>query len=238
MKKVILTTTTCDNKYLDVMKVYLYTMNLYCPEKTLIRADLINGTPEIYKRLGRLYDNLEVCHVEMGEGLDWTQEDNMIHLMRRRIPVMWKTLNEDWDMVMTMDSDMIVRSDISEIWGDVEPSTIKIWVKPEKKATSFTKVQAGVHIFGNSPVIKEYYKAFMDRLGDNWMFRKGQPMIYLTWLDFKERIRIVQMPKKYNDSKFHNDSVVWHCKHGHFNEEKFQREFQRNLVKADEIYGR
>lgn len=235
MKRIMLTTTTCDNKYLDVMKVFLYTLNKNGGKREFLRADLINGNDDIYERLHRLYDRMEICHIDMPKGLDWLNHDNMILLMRRRIPTMWKTLNEDWDQVMTIDSDAIIRKSIESIWDGVEPSTIKIWDRGPKKQP-FTRVQAGVHIFGNSPEVKEYYKAFMKELGEEWEFHVGQATIHTVYLKFKDKIKLVQMSPRYNDCKFKKDSYIWHCKHSHLNEKKFQKEFRHYLKLANKIY--
>jgi len=241
MKRIMLTTATCDNKYLDVLKVFLMSMSINNPEKTLIRADLINGTEDMYSRLHRLYENLEIVHYDLDNtNVDWEKNEHLITVMRLRIPMMWKTLNEDWDQVMTIDSDFIIRKPISSIWDNAVPGTIKIWDRGEeyvkKKKTMFARVQAGVHIFGNSPEIKEYYKAFMDDLGDEWAFHYGQGAIYTVYLKFKDKIRLVQMDTSYNDTKFGKKSIAWHCKHGHLKEKVFRKEFKKYLTLANEIY--
>jgi len=171
----------------------------------------------------------------MPRGLDWYDHKNMLLLMYARIPRMWKTLNEDWDQVMTIDSDVIIRKPFDSIWDGTEPSTIKIWDRGPKKQP-FTRVQAGVHIFGNSPEIKEYYQEFMKEIGPAWEFEIGQAAIYTVYLRFKEKIRLVQMSRKYNDSKFKDKSIIWHAKHGHFREPRFQKEFQKHLGRANRIY--
>jgi len=233
----MLTTTTCDNRYLDVMKVFLYTMNLHNKEKTFLKADLINGNDDIYKRLGRLYENMKIVHLDMQKGLDWTKNEFMIFLMRTRIPTMWKTLKEEWDQVMTIDSDIIIRKPMDSIWDGVESDVIKIWDRGPKKQP-FTRVQAGVHIFGNSEDIRIYYKDFMNELGNDWEFRQGQAAIYTVYLRHKNKIRLIQMPVKYNDSDFIDNSIIWHCKHAHIDKPKFQKEFQKYLIEANKIYER
>ena len=236
MKRIMLTTTTCDNNYLDVMKVFLYSLNLNSKDKELIRADLINGDDEIYSRLHRLYENLEIKHIEMPRGLDWYDRKNMLQLMYTRIPRMWETLNEGWDQVMTIDSDIIVRKPFDSIWDGVESSMIKIWDRGPKKQP-FTRVQAGVHIFGVSKDILEYYHAFMDDIGEDWEFEYGQAAIYTVYLKFQDRIKLLQMPKHFNDSKFKSGSTIWHAKHGHFREPRFQNEWQKYLADANRIYN-
>lgn len=235
-KRIMLTTTTCDNKYLDVMKVFLYGLRTHCHDKTFLRADLINGTPDIYDRLHRIYENMEICHYDFPTGRDWTKNDNMLLLMWSRIPTMWKALNEGWDQVMTIDSDITIRRSMDSIWDGVKPGLIKIWERKKKKIGQFTKVQAGVHIFGVSKEILEYYKDFMEEIGPEWEFTVGQAAIYTVYLKHKDKIGLIQMPQIYNDSKFKDDSIIWHCKHGHFDNPKFQKEFQSQLEKANKIY--
>jgi len=239
MKRILLTTATCDNYYLDVLKVFLVSMRLNSRCNETICADLINGTPDIYYRLKNIYENLTINHIAM-PSVDWIVRENLLPLMYKRLPRMYETMNVGYDQIMTIDCDSIVRGPIDGIWDGVEPDTIKILERPsarkEKKKRFFTRFQAGIHIFGNSTNIRKYYKAFMDELGDRWEFKSGQAAIYTVYLKFKDKIRLVQMPEKYNDSTFKEDSIIWHCKFSHFAETPFQNEFKNYLTEANRLY--
>lgn len=235
-KRIILTTATCDNYYLDIFKVFLFTMGVNGNAKEPIAADLINGNEEIYSRLKKIYNPLCINHIELS-AKDWTVRENLLPLMRMRLPRMYNTMCENWDQILSIDCDSIVRSDIGGIWDGVVPDVIKIWDRGSKKQ-AFTRVQAGVHAFGNSEMIREYYRAFMEELGDKWEFRTGQATVYTVYLKFKEKIKLVQMPEKYNDSLFKRDSVIWHSKLSHFKETPFQDEFKKYLIEANKIYER
>lgn len=239
MNRIILTTATCDNDYLDVLKVFLVSMAINTKQQYLICADLINGNEDIYNRLKKIYGNLKINHIEFPKA-DWRVRENLLPLMYKRLPRMYEMMNEGYGQILSIDCDSIIRGSIDGIWDSVEPDVIKILERidkrKEKKKKFFTRFQAGVHIFGNSVSIREYYKAFMDELGDKWEFKVGQAAIYTVYLKFKDKIKLVQMPEAYNDSKFRNDSIIWHCKLSHFSETPFQNEFKKYLIEANKLY--
>jgi len=235
MKRIMLTTATCDNRYVDVLKVFLMSMKRNAGEQTLIRADLVNGNDDIYARLKRIYENLEINHIDLPK-TNWEKEkDRLLPVMYLRLPRMMATMNENWDQIMSIDCDAIVRKALDNIWDGVIPSSYKVWVRKEKKPCR--RFQAGVQIFGNSPVVREYYKDFMAFLGDNWSFYAGQQAIYTMYLNYQDKIKLIPMEEKYNDCKFRQESFIWHSKHSHIDEKPFRRELNYYLAEANKLYG-
>ena len=228
MKRVILTTCTCDNRYIDVLKVFLMSMR-YHGNKDLIVADLINGNKEMYAGLMRIYPNMEINHIII-------PEVTLLKLMHTRPPQMAKKLTEGWDQIMSMDCDVIIRGNIEGIWNNVEPSTIKIMDKGSTKKDNY-RFQGGVYLFGVSQVIKDYYNDIMDIIGGEFDFFDGQAALYRVYKNkYSKQITKRNLSKKYNCSRFKKNSLVWHCKHAYLDNEKFQKEFQIYLKEANKYY--
>ena len=234
MKRIIL--TTADVQYLDVLKVFLMSMR-YHGNDYPIRADLINYTDDQVGRLRNLYPNLEIARIVIpSEG---ELEQRLLRLMHTRPPQMWKALNEDWDQILSMDCDIIIRGRIDGMWDGVAPGVFKILDKGHRQSDK-GRLQGGVYIFGNSPGIREYYKELMDLIGAEFGFWDGQTALYTLLKKYDKKITFVGLERKYNDDrklKMDKKSLVWHCKHGRLGLKRFEREFEFYLKKANEYYG-
>ena len=163
MKRIILSTVNYD--YLNVIKAWLMSMRLH-KNDYFIRVDFINGNNKIYESLRNIYSNLEVVHYDIPK--EENQQQNLLNLMYTRPPQMMKAINENWDQIMSMDCDTLIRGSLKHIWDDVKPSVIK--VKYRKSSTAIGKFQGGVYILGNSPTIKLYYQGILEKIGKNSPF--------------------------------------------------------------------
>jgi len=232
MKRIIL--TTADLNYFKVVRVFLASLR-YNKNDYTVRLDFINGTEAACAELKLIYPKLEINTISIVPTED--KDKNLLAILWTRPPQMWKAMNEDWDQILLMDCDVVVRGSIAGIWDNVEPSTFKILYKKEKSNNTKTCTQSGVHIYGNSETIREYYKRIMDRAGAQFAFWDVQRAMYEIYLEFKDKIKFVPLDRKYNDDRYkelRQDSLVWHIKHGRINmDTPFKREFERYSRIAD-----
>jgi len=237
MRRIALTVCTCDNRYLDVLKVFLYTWKLHNGEDVPIWAALYNGNQGIFDGLRRMYGNLTICDREL-PARNWEVDPNLIEIMYQRVHDVRAALSEPWDQVMHIDCDVIIRRNIDHIWDGVEPNTIKIWdrgVKREKQGRA--RYQAGVHIFGNGTGTRLYYDYWMRKIGDGWEFHDGQRQMYFAVQECGDAIHRVQLPIEYNDLNYGDNSAIWHCRHTHLDrDQKYRDEFNRLLPAAQKAY--
>jgi len=228
MKRIILTTVNYD--YYNMIKAWLMSMRLHNNDY-FIRADFINGNDKIYKCLHNIYPNLEIIHYDIPK--EESPAQNLLNLMYTRPPQMMKAIDENWDQIMSMDCDILIRGSLEHIWDNVEPSVIK--VKHRKSSTAIGKFQGGVYILGNSPTIKLYYQSIMEKIGKKFAFYDGQAALYLSYINYKEKMKLVELENTYNDLKFGSNSIVWHSRHGHLNDPKFAKYFDKCLLEAKKL---
>lgn len=237
MKQLAVTTCTCDNKYVDVFKVFLVSMRIHNGQELTIKADLYNGNEDIYRGYRKIYKNLDITHHSL-PGEDWEVEDKTLMIMRPRIKRIYDLLLEGHEQILFIDCDTIIRHNLDGIWHDVESNSIKIWDRGGKREKSGrARFQAGVHIYGNGEATREYYKDWLNDIGENWQFFDGQRQMYFTWLKHKEKVKLINLDKKYNDLHYGKDSHIWHARHTHLDEWPFKIEFDYYLKQAEELYA-
>ena len=234
MDKIIL--TTAEVGYLDILKTFLASHRVHGTD-CVIRCDFLNGNADIAERLKAIYPNLQVNLMDC----EWTknEDQNILNIMYTRPPQMWKALSDGWDQVCSMDCDIVIRGNISQIWDGVEPDVIKILIKKEKKDNYKTYLQGGVYLFGNSENIRNYYKAIMDKIGEKFAFFDGQAALYTELLKFAGKVRVVKLPRTFNDErkdKMDKNSLVWHIKHGRLGIKPWVLEFKKYLNEANKYY--
>jgi hypothetical protein len=177
-----------------------------------LRVDLINGNSQIHNLLRKIYPNIDIVHYDIPKVKDsFDNPKNLLNLMRTRPPQMWRALNEDWDQILSLDCDTLIRTPIEGIWDDVEPGTIKILKRSNKKSSAM-KFQGGVYVFGNSPHIKAYYHHIIKRIGKKFAFYDGQAALYTIYLKYQKVIRLIDLDEKYNNRILSDDAVIWHIK--------------------------
>ena len=138
---------------------------------------------------------------------------------------------KDYNAIAWIDNDTIIRKSLDGLWENLTPETLKFWFRKDERDA--LKFQGGVYVIGNSEVIKEWLKdiiAALDKYNKTKKDNKNdwyiaQEYMYLMYKNNK-RIRFVNLDTKFNDSKFNDDSVIWHCKHTQFNFPKYQVEYK------------
>lgn len=131
------------------------------------------------------------------------------------------------DMVAWMDADIIVRGPLEGLW-DFPGSGIRIIHRPNSGETG--KVQTGVMVV---PHTKESFD-LLDRWDDLMceMMKGGDEHFtdqICLWRAVQDcGTHIAQLPAKFNDWRFNEDSPVWHAK-GHYKtrSDVWKREWQK-----------
>lgn len=238
MEQIIYTTSSCDEKHLNELKVFLYSLykngNRYpvtldlvnCDDQKIV-DDLVNINPSI--------DGINHVEIEKtdevivrGKAKDILPVFNLRVMYTRPLGLKTVLLQYPNHQVLSIDTDIIVRGSISGIWDGVEPGVLKVWDKGHEKSDRI-RFQGGVMVYGNSEEIREYYDVVLKSIGDNRAFQSAQEAIFRAWWQERERIKKIDLPIKFNDSKLKDRSVIWHCKHNHFDNAKYQTEFNAYL---------
>lgn len=216
--RTILTATSCNNHYFEHALALLRSACRNANEQLTI--GLINGD-KIHEKAVHKIDkaiNVLLYEIEGSSRFDYS---------RARFEVIRRTMEQGYKQICWMDCDIIIRGSISEFWEDLSPRSMKIVVRNVK--SDRTKFQIGVVGFGVDSLMKCYITDIRDKLVNAEGWCEDQTEMYRVWKNYKYLIEIRKLSPKYNDSEFKNNSIVWHCKSSHFNEEKYQEEYRKYL---------
>lgn len=221
----IITTGIDENPhYWDLLLAFLASIDANSPGTKVI-VNTINLSP---LQSGSLW--AFGCVLETYSHIDGTASAFQKNYYRHEWIPSLLTANE---RVAWIDPDCIIRKPIDGIFDDVEPQSIKYWHKSGRKERH--QFQGGVYVLGSSQKSIDFCdKVYSELEGtDDWMLPQT---IMLRQLK-KSKLKRVNLPESYNDSKFEDDSFIWHCKHSHFAEAKFQKEFRKYLQLGKEVIG-
>lgn len=226
----IVTIATPDKFYYNQLLVMLTSLYKHNPEvsTTVVLVDFPSDKESF------LSDKFPLCKF-INKKVN--QVDNRgISLIRERIVNMHNTLSCCCESATWIDIDVVIRGNISGL-TEVGPRQLKILYRknnPEK-----VLFNAGIFSIGCSLESMDFLYRWKTRLERNMKWGMGQLELWRTYQEFKEMIELVELDSKYNDlggsdrpNAFADDSIIWHCKKAHFDNPKFQKEFQYYLKKV------
>lgn len=127
--------------------------------------------------------------------------------------------------VLWLDTDTILRKPVDGIWEGVEPGTFKIIYRP--KCADETKFNTGVIAFGVSPEIIKFVMRWYEIARNPKRLLDEQEGFYKAYQEHKQSVKMLELPETYNDSKFRGDSVIWHGKGHHRKNKKYLKEVKK-----------
>ena len=228
MNRVIVTGVNDNPHYMDHMRVLLMSLKVNAP-KERVNVTLINCPDNYREELQCINENIEIRR------FDLPHCGAIGRIIKKHMSVLECMLRND--RVMWLDNDIIVRKPLDELWRGVGENTLKIW-KKKHKADKY-KMQAGVYVAGNGGSLQRWLGSVIQKEGkyldepDVYLDGYGSPywMVSqeLLYHCLNEDIKYVKLPVIYNDQKFREESVIWHCKSSHFKESAFQEEYKKYL---------
>lgn len=228
MNRIIVTGVNDNPRYMDHMRVLLMSLKTNAPEER-VNVTLINCPKAYHEELRRINGNIEI------RIFDLPNCGAIARIIKKHMSVLECMFR--YDKVMWLDNDIIVRKPLDELWEGVDKNTLKIW-KKKHKADKY-KMQAGVYVAGNGKALQKWIREVIRREGKfldspgvhsdgygspHWMV--SQELLYHC---LNDEIKYVKLPRIYNDQKFKEESVIWHCKGSHFEEPAFQKEYKKYL---------
>jgi len=211
-KKIIVTAIDNNPHYMEGLKVFLASFAVNAPGEQ-IRVYLMNCTPKYQKEIMKIYP-VQALLIRTSE----TSAYRRSYIRHEKI---LELFNEGYDTVAWIDNDAIVRKPLDGFWDGVGPGVIKVTYRSGKSFRN--KFQAGIHILGESDKVRKYLENIITCLEDANDWKLPQALMYVLAGTLKH----VDMEEKYNDSRFKNDSVIWHCKNTHFDEPRYQKEYRK-----------
>lgn len=202
--------------YADTLKVFLASLAVNAPgERIIVYISGCEGGTFSGINENALFRHWDVDSVENANRFRFAMLLNIL---------------EEYEYVGWLDHDMIVRKPINELWR-IKDNTLHAWYRRKKR--EHMKVQGGVFFLKRSERIKKYLTDVMNLLKADaeWY----APQLYCYQYAVKNGIAFSDIGEQYNDCKFKEGSVLWHCKSSHFDDPKYQKEHQVYLSKANAI---
>ena len=225
--RIILTASSCDEYYFNLLRVFLTSVKLNSNEYVCVT--LINSNEKHVDMIRAINPFVVIDKIFIANYKPWDA-------VRLRMDIIKSAFDNNIDKVAWMDCDVIVRNSLHDFWKDLDGNVLKILVR-EKRRGDGTRFQAGIFGLGNSDVTRKYVKDLKESLEGESEWYDDQTNLFKFYKENKDKIKLINAGHKYNDSEFKDKSIVWHCKQSHFEESKFQGEFKRYLDYADRCYN-
>lgn len=150
----------------------------------------------------------------------------------RSVPVA-SALERVEEPVLYLDSDTLLRNPLTELWEAVETCDLMVKHRPLLSHTGVagtpyaSRFNSGVFLIKPSEAGRQFARAYNDKLRSylesgspltvynpelRLVFYADQELLYLTYLEHRDRLRFMDLPEKFNDARFRRNSVIWHGK--------------------------
>ncbi len=231
----IFTITTHDEFYMNQLLAFLSSIKINSPNEKM-KVCLVNFPKILEQRLRHSFHDFdfENRRIKM-------IDKRGISLILLRIELIKEYFELHGDSAAWIDTDVIVRDKLDPFL-EIKPNQLKILFRGNHVPPK-VRFNAGIFNMGCSD---ETYKLVCDwhrQLKKNTVWGMGQLEL---WKAYKNNLNVdlVKMSDKYNDlgdstndDSFAPTSVMWHSKKHHFENPKFQKEFQHYLKIGKEIFN-
>jgi hypothetical protein len=227
----IITNSTADEFYFNQLLAFLTSMKINSPNH-MMSIFLVNYPKDKENRLNEIFplykfENREINMVD----------DRGISLILSRIRLIKECFENYKEPVAWIDTDVIVRDDLTPFLAS-KPEQLKILFRGDDVSEK-VRFNAGIFRIGYSNATYKLICDWEEGLRNNMVWGMGQLELYKAYKKNKDKVELVKMSKSYNDlgdstnpDAFAPDSLLWHSKKFHFENHKFQKEFQMYLRKG------
>lgn len=222
----IITNSTPDKYYYNQLIAFLMSIKINSPQHlSLFRIFLANYPSDLELRLKKAFPEITFEN----NSLKMTDRRGFSLIIDRAIRV-GECLRKYGESVTWIDTDIIVRGDISELMH-VKPRQLKILHR--KNQPERVRINAGVFTIGCSDPCKNFIQHWHRRIARGKKWGDGQLEFWRGFKKFRGKIKMVELPLSLNSTgHFNEEYVVWHCKKGHFDHKRYQEEYNDYLIKA------
>lgn len=236
----IITISTPDEFFFNQLLAFLTSLEINSPGY-YVRVALIDYPKGVIKKLEKSFK-----HVEFVPRSTNLIDERGIGLILYRIKMVQECFNDN-QRASWIDTDVLVRKDLND-FVSIQPNQLKIFYRGYRHAGQVefeAPINAGIFNIGCSESTYNFTKTWYEGLSNNPRWGQGQVELWRAYQKHKDAVDLIKMPLKFNDlgdrdnpNMFDDNSVMWHCKRNHFNNEKFQNEFKYYLEKGQRWYNR
>lgn len=223
----IITISTHDEFYLNQLIAFLTSIDCNSPEH-VVNVFLANYPDSMKNKLTKAFKrhNFESRKVKL-------IDKRGISFILFRIELVKECFEKHQENAVWIDTDVLVRSDLTQFL-EIKPKQLKILFRGNHVIEE-GRFNAGIFNIGYSDETHKLTNDWYTQLQKNAIWGMGQLEL---WKAYKKNpnVELIEMPESYNDlgdstnnDSFAKDSLMWHCKRNHFNNKKFQKEFQYYL---------
>jgi hypothetical protein len=222
--RIIVTGIDNNPHYMEGLLVFLQSMKINAP-KELVYVCLTNVDDAYAGRVLSL-GNVKIERICTEEKSSYVRNYIRHSIMLKLMP--------QYDVVAWIDNDAIVRSSLDSFWDDVCNDSLKIWYRrmyhdlPKKRDKPECFFQGGVYILGSGEHSEMYLNSIIIGLDKKVDWFEPQRLMYLCYKQIP-KLKHVDLSEAYNDCKFLDDSIIWHCKQSHFSDKKYQKEYKKYI---------
>jgi lipopolysaccharide biosynthesis glycosyltransferase len=235
--------TTADINYIPKVKTLILSCARNAPDHPFYLF-LVNVDRSKDNEIKSWHSNIVIEHVFW----DYRPSRWRGMLSSARSILLYNSLKMHKDNVLYLDSDIIVRRPLVELFAILSDYDLTIKYRPELNhlgpsgtmfASKFNAGVIGIRYSENGLAFAKKYNKYLwnyinsgDELIIDLPHEKintyiDQEMLYITYLEFKNRINFLPLPVGFNDSKFLPQSTIWHGKGTAYNHPIFTVERKR-----------
>lgn len=224
----IITAASSDQLYFDQLLSMLSSFEVNCPNKQL-SIFLTDYPKDIAENLKRAFPSFLFFNRSLS-----AIDKRGIHFILFRISLIRECFEKYKSAAAWIDTDVVIRKPLDEFLA-IEPTQLKILYRGDNKPDK-VKFNAGIFRIGCSDATKKLINDWYSALEKNAIWGMGQLELWKAYYKNRKMVELVKMEEKFNDlggndrpNAFSKESVMWHSKKAHFENKKFQKEFQYYL---------
>lgn len=231
----IITALNSSKLYFEHLLVLLTSIKMNSPNDK-ISVFLVDFPKHVVTKLRSVFNNFEFIDRQLNINT------NIGGFMTCYRTLIFKEYFENYRKpVAWLDVDIIVRKNLDPLWYGVETSQLKVLYRADQGAA--VKFNTGILVIGYS---EPTYKMIVDwnkavQLEPYWYV--NQFNLYKIYRKYKDKLKLIPMSRGIHDigdstrnDIFNGNSVIWHCKKNHFNDPRYQKEYQKYLKLGRDLF--
>lgn len=221
----IISSVNQDDYYINHLKAMLSSLRKNSPN-LLATIYLINCDKRTSDNLKTSFDSYLFENVEIDLS-SYSEDQRKAFLASYRTRIFREKLKKE-KKVLWLDSDVVVRKDISIMFEDLSENSLKIMYRKDHKDPNCF-FQVGVVGFGIGEESSRLIENWDTSTHSKYYWYNEQYNLYQQYALIKNNIKLIELDYLYNDFFFRPESYIWHCKRMRFKNPKFQNEFKRYI---------
>lgn len=140
------------------------------------------------------------------------------------MPLLKKLMDENFDEILMLRGNLIVRKSLDGIWDKIKYNTLK--VRKSAGKSRLKRFYIDVILTGNSPYTYKFVTNVIAKIKEEPFYRM-EPYIFFEEIKKVDELNFTSLDMIYNCITFYEKSVIWNFKGEHFSSVIFEKEYKR-----------